>query len=89
VNDIGPGYLLRDLVTGAITGVTDFGDIAVGDPARDFIFIYEDLTLTVIALAALCPAVEGRILRLRARRARRSIRGFDSRPRRLKSQSPT
>lgn len=40
--DVGPGHLLCDPVTGRLTGVIDFGDIAVGDPACDFIFIYED-----------------------------------------------
>lgn len=40
--DIGPGHLLCDPATSSLTGVIDFGDIAVGEPARDFIFIYED-----------------------------------------------
>lgn len=40
--DIGPGHLLYDSKTGALTGVIDFGDTAIGDPARDFIYIYED-----------------------------------------------
>lgn len=40
--DIAPGHLLCDQSSGYLTGIIDFGDLAVGDPARDFIFIYED-----------------------------------------------
>ena len=40
--DVSPGHVLVDLEGGEITGVLDWGDAAVGDPARDFIFIYED-----------------------------------------------
>lgn len=40
--DIAPGHVLCDPDTGNLTGVIDFGDVAVGDPVRDFIFIYED-----------------------------------------------
>lgn len=40
--DIAPGHVLYDPETGALTGIIDFGDIAIGDPARDFIYIYED-----------------------------------------------
>ena len=40
--DIGPGHVLYDPSTLHLTGVIDFGDIVIGDPARDFIFIYED-----------------------------------------------
>ena len=40
--DIGPGHLLYDPSTLQLTGVIDFGDIILGDPARDFIYIYED-----------------------------------------------
>jgi aminoglycoside 2''-phosphotransferase len=40
--DIGPGHLLYDPSTLQLTGVIDFGDIVIGDPARDFIYIYED-----------------------------------------------
>lgn len=41
--DIGPGHVLYDPSTLQLTGVIDFGDIVIGDPARDFIYIYEDL----------------------------------------------
>jgi aminoglycoside 2''-phosphotransferase len=40
--DVGPGHVLYDPLTHRLTGVIDFGDIAVGEPARDFIYIYED-----------------------------------------------
>ena len=39
--DIAPGHLLVD-GEGRLSGVIDFGDIALGDPARDFIYIEED-----------------------------------------------
>lgn len=40
--DMGPGHVLYDPQNGDLTGVIDFGDLAIGDPARDFIYIYED-----------------------------------------------
>lgn len=40
--DIGPGHVLYDPQNGNLTGVIDFSDLAIGDPARDFIYIYED-----------------------------------------------
>ncbi|HEX2203143.1 MAG TPA: aminoglycoside phosphotransferase family protein [Longimicrobium sp.] len=40
--DFGPGHVLFDPPTGRVTGVIDFGDLALGDPARDFIYVYED-----------------------------------------------
>ena len=40
--DIGPGHVLYDPQTGHLTGVIDFGDLVIGDPARDFIYVYED-----------------------------------------------
>lgn len=40
--DIAPGHLLFDPPAGNLTGVIDFGDIVIGEPARDFIYIYED-----------------------------------------------
>ena len=35
--DIGPGHVFYDPEAGKLTGVIDFGDVAIGDPARDFI----------------------------------------------------
>lgn len=40
--DIGPGHVLYNPSTLHLTGVIDFGDLVIGDPARDFIYIYED-----------------------------------------------
>ncbi len=40
--DMSPGHVLHDPQTGSLTGIIDFGDIVLGDPARDFIFIHED-----------------------------------------------
>jgi aminoglycoside 2''-phosphotransferase len=40
--DIAPGHVLYNPQSGRLTGVIDFGDIALGEPARDFIYIYED-----------------------------------------------
>lgn len=40
--DMGPGHVLYQPHSGLLTGVIDFGDLAIGDPARDFIYIYED-----------------------------------------------
>ena len=35
--DLGPGHVLYDPSTLHLTGVIDFGDLVIGDPARDFI----------------------------------------------------
>lgn len=40
--DVSPGHVLVDPVAGRITGIIDWGDACIGDPARDFIFLYED-----------------------------------------------
>lgn len=40
--DIAPGHILYDPPTGALAGVIDFGDMVIGDPARDFVYVYED-----------------------------------------------
>ncbi len=40
--DVSPGHVLMDPDREEITGVIDWGDACVGDPARDFIFLYED-----------------------------------------------
>jgi aminoglycoside phosphotransferase (APT) family kinase protein len=40
--DIGPGHLLYDPSTLHLTGVIDFADLVIGNPTRDFIYIYED-----------------------------------------------
>lgn len=40
--DVAPGHVLYDPDTARLTGVIDFGDLAIGDPARDFVYVYED-----------------------------------------------
>lgn len=45
--DLAPGHLLCDEARGALTGVIDFGDVAIGPPARDFIFLYEDFGVSL------------------------------------------
>ena len=47
--DIGPGHVLYNPQTGNLTGVIDFGDLVIGDPARDFIYIYEDYGSLILA----------------------------------------
>ena len=46
--DIAPGHLLVDPLSGRLTGIIDFGDAAIGEAARDFIFIYEDFGTEVL-----------------------------------------
>ena len=48
--DIAPGHLLFDPQSGHLTGVIDFGDIAIGNTARDFIYIYEDFGESILEL---------------------------------------
>jgi aminoglycoside phosphotransferase (APT) family kinase protein len=40
--DLASGHLFFDPASGALCGVIDFGDIAIGDPARDFVHIADD-----------------------------------------------
>jgi aminoglycoside 2''-phosphotransferase len=47
--DIAPGHVLVDPAIGKLTGVIDFGDVAMGEPARDFIYIYEDFGPALLA----------------------------------------
>lgn len=47
--DIAPGHVLFDPRSGQLTGVIDFGDLALGDAARDFIYIYEDFGSHMLA----------------------------------------
>jgi aminoglycoside 2''-phosphotransferase len=46
--DIGPGHVLYDPSTLHLTGVIDFADLVIGDPARDFIYIYEDFGTLIL-----------------------------------------
>lgn len=47
--DIAPGHVLFDARRGGLSGIIDFGDLAVGDPARDFIYVYEDFGPELLA----------------------------------------
>jgi aminoglycoside 2''-phosphotransferase len=47
--DIAPGHLLFDPAAASLTGIIDFGDLALADPARDFIYIYEDFGTGLLA----------------------------------------
>ncbi len=48
--DFAPGHLFFDPQSCRLTGVIDFGDIATGNPARDFIYIYEDFGERILGL---------------------------------------
>ena len=47
--DVAPGHVLHDPASGALTGVIDFGDVALGDPARDLVYVYEDFGPAMLA----------------------------------------
>jgi aminoglycoside 2''-phosphotransferase len=49
--DLSPGHVFLDEGAGEITGIIDWGDAAIGDPARDFIFLYEDWDNDFLVLA--------------------------------------
>lgn len=40
--DVAPGHVLHDQRRARLTGIIDFGDAALGDPARDFVYVYAD-----------------------------------------------
>jgi aminoglycoside 2''-phosphotransferase len=68
--DLSPEHVLVDPAAGAITGIIDWGDAVVGDPARDFIFLYEDWDLDFLdhAIAGYAPGLAAEAwARLRAR----------------------
>jgi aminoglycoside phosphotransferase (APT) family kinase protein len=50
-NDLGAEHVLVDVGTGAVTGVIDWTDAAIADPARDLALIYRDLGPKVFDLA--------------------------------------
>jgi aminoglycoside phosphotransferase (APT) family kinase protein len=50
-NDLGAEHVLVDVGTGAVTGVIDWTDAAIADPARDLALIYRDLGSKVFDLA--------------------------------------
>ncbi|HEU4559142.1 MAG TPA: phosphotransferase [Longimicrobium sp.] len=47
--DLSPGHVLYDPAAGCLTGVIDFGDLMIGDPAWDLVFIYEDYGLDFLS----------------------------------------
>jgi len=47
--DLGPGHVMYDPAAASLTGVIDFGDAMIGDPAWDLVFIYEDYGLDFLA----------------------------------------
>ncbi|HEU4457456.1 MAG TPA: phosphotransferase [Longimicrobium sp.] len=47
--DFGPDHVMHDAETGRVTGVIDFGDLMIGDPARDFIYVHEDYGPEILA----------------------------------------
>jgi aminoglycoside 2''-phosphotransferase len=61
--DVAPGHVLFDARDGALTGVIDFGDLALGDPARDFVYVYGDFG----------PAILDAVLRRYASEAPRAL----------------
>jgi aminoglycoside 2''-phosphotransferase len=50
--DFSPDHVLLDEETRALTGVIDFGDVGIGDPAWDFVFLYEDFGIELLARVA-------------------------------------
>jgi aminoglycoside phosphotransferase (APT) family kinase protein len=50
-NDLGIEHILVVPATGAITGVIDWSDAALTDPARDFGLLYRDLGPAALAAA--------------------------------------
>lgn len=48
--DLSPDHLLADTGRVRLTGVIDFGDACIGDPAWDLVYIYEDYGPDVLSL---------------------------------------
>ncbi len=47
--DLSPDHVLFDETSQAVTGIIDFGDMMIGDPAWDLVFIYEDFGLDFLS----------------------------------------
>jgi aminoglycoside 2''-phosphotransferase len=45
--DLSPDHFLGDVKAGVLTGVIDFGDACIGDPAWDLIYICEDYDVAI------------------------------------------
>ncbi|HSJ62896.1 MAG TPA: phosphotransferase [Gemmatimonadaceae bacterium] len=50
--DLAPGHVLYDPDAGRLTGIIDFGDLSIGDAARDFIYLYEDFGMELLTAVA-------------------------------------
>jgi aminoglycoside phosphotransferase (APT) family kinase protein len=50
-NDLGAEHVLVDVMANAVTGIIDWGDAAITDPARDLALIYRDLGPEAFRLA--------------------------------------
>ena len=49
--DLSPEHVLIDS-EGTVTGIIDFGDVAIGDPAWDFVYLYADYGAEFLRFAA-------------------------------------
>ncbi|HRH44894.1 MAG TPA: aminoglycoside phosphotransferase family protein, partial [Pyrinomonadaceae bacterium] len=47
--DLSPNHVLFDKKTTSVSGIIDFGDMMIGDPAWDLLWIYEDYGLDFLA----------------------------------------
>ncbi|ARV62515.1 hypothetical protein BZZ01_31255 [Nostocales cyanobacterium HT-58-2] len=47
--DLSPEHVLFDEGSRSVTAIIDFGDMMIGDPAWDFVFIYEDYGLDFLS----------------------------------------
>ena len=50
-NDLGAEHVLVDVMANTVTGIIDWGDAAITDPARDLALVYRDLGPEVCRLA--------------------------------------
>lgn len=48
--DLDPGHVLHDARSARLTGVIDFGDLAIGDPARDLVYVHDDFGPAMLEL---------------------------------------
>src|SRR5690606_9223312 len=55
--DLSPDHVLYDSTRAEVTGIIDFGDLAIGDPAWDLVYVCEDYGLDFLKrLLAVYPA---------------------------------
>jgi aminoglycoside 2''-phosphotransferase len=62
--DLSPDHVLFNATTGSVSGIIDFGDMMIGDPLWDLLWIYEDYGLEFLArfLPAFHPANKTNVL---------------------------